>query len=182
MAADRFSCCQAPVELKWVQKVHGMFVVLLRCFPPQLYVTISAVVSFLQPQTHAMSDLRPFWDVPLAPAGQLALPGNPPSAGGLSLASQVLGKAGGCGGAKAILNEIWGRVKKRRRVKAGEGLWQPARVLFLFPVGISNNSGSVLVDTYTFCSHRLYGCSTKSFALESTGEHCCLEELAAYCC
>jgi len=67
-------------------------------------------------------------------------------------------------------------------VKAGEGLWQPARVLFLFPVGISNNSGSVLVDTYTFCSHRLYGCSTKSFALESTGEHCCLEELAAYCC
>jgi len=60
MAADRFSCCQAPVELKWVQKVHSVFAVLLRCFPPLLFVTISAVVPFLQPQIHAMSDLGPF--------------------------------------------------------------------------------------------------------------------------
>lgn len=29
-------------------------------------------------------------------------------------------------------------VKKRRRVKAGEGLWQSTRAPFLFPVGISN--------------------------------------------
>lgn len=183
MAADRLSCCQAPAVLKWVQKVHGEFAILLSCLPPQLFVRVFAVLPFPYTWIHTMGDPQalpkysvvtsrcgwPRWEPVTSVYSSCPLQGD----GVWQTWARGMGWQGDARVCKHFLTRSEQALRKGEGWRQG-GLWQSVRVSSLFASRCIQETLRLSLLTPAHFVPETVWMQSVQFVVKSTRERCCL--------